>query len=144
VAPERGDAERSVVSREWAEVRGYFEGDAVAHVATLMPDGAPHSVPVWVGVDGDRLVFFMEAGSWKDRNLSADPRVAFSVTAPGNPLDMAFVRGRAVERLEGEAAMVHVDRLARKYTGSDYGLREGMVAYLVEPEVAWARDHSAG
>lgn len=25
-----------------------------AHLATLMPDGSPHSVPVWVGLDGDR------------------------------------------------------------------------------------------
>ena len=30
-----------------------FEGPNIAHVATLMPDGAPHSVPMWVGVEGD-------------------------------------------------------------------------------------------
>ena len=28
-----------------------FEGANQAHVATLLPDGSPHSVPVWVGVE---------------------------------------------------------------------------------------------
>ena len=28
---------------------------AAAHVATLMRDGAPHCVPMWIGVEGDRL-----------------------------------------------------------------------------------------
>ena len=31
------------------EVRKLFEGTNTAHVATLMRDGAPHSVPMWIG-----------------------------------------------------------------------------------------------
>jgi nitroimidazol reductase NimA-like FMN-containing flavoprotein (pyridoxamine 5'-phosphate oxidase superfamily) len=27
-----------------------------AHLATLMPDGSPQSVPVWIGREGERLV----------------------------------------------------------------------------------------
>ena len=26
-------------------------------VATLMPDGSPHTVPLWIGVEGDRVAF---------------------------------------------------------------------------------------
>ena len=131
------------MAQSWNDARPYFERSAVAHVATLMPDGAPHSVPVWVGVEGENIAFFMETGSRKDKNLAADPRVAFSVTDPENPLSMAFVRGRAERRIEGEEAWKIVDRISMKYTGEAYELREGMVVYLVSPETSWARDHSA-
>jgi PPOX class probable F420-dependent enzyme len=130
------------MAKNWSDARAYFERSAVAHVATLMPDGSPHSVPVWVGVEGEYLAFFMETGSRKDKNLSADPRVAFSVTDPKSPLSMAFVRGRAVRRVEGDEAWQIIDRISTKYTGGPYELREGMVVYLVSPETSWARDHS--
>ena len=113
------------------------------HAATLLPDGAPHSVPVWVGVEGDRLAFFMEEDSLKDRNLRRDPRVALSVTRPDEPLDMATVRGRAVERLTGDAAMEVVDRIAQVYTGRPYDIRLGMTAFLIEADRHWANDYSA-
>lgn len=131
------------MAQDFADIRHYFESTAPAHIATLMPDGAPHVVPVWVGVEGDRLAFFSETGSRKDRNVQRDDRVAASVTAPDQPLDMAFVRGRAVERLEGDAAMEVVDRIARVYTGTDYDVRSGLVVFLVEPEVCWSHDYSA-
>ncbi|GGH36520.1 TIGR03618 family F420-dependent PPOX class oxidoreductase [Microbacterium album] len=130
------------MATDWSSVRRYFETDAVAHVATLMPDGAPHSVPVWVGVEGEGLAIFMLAGSRKDRNLQRDPRVALSVTSPGSDLDMAFVRGRAVARIEGDDAMPLVDRIARAYTGDPYPIRAGLAAYLIEPAVCWARDYT--
>jgi PPOX class probable F420-dependent enzyme len=109
-----------------------------------MPDGSPHSVPVWVGVEGDALAFFSETGSRKDKNLQADPRVAFSVTSPSEPLDMAFVRGRVARRIDGDEAMPIVDRIAHIYTGEPYDVRSGMTVFLVEPEVTWANDYSAG
>jgi PPOX class probable F420-dependent enzyme len=127
----------------WESVRPYFERAAVVHVATLLPDGAPHSVPVWVGVEGDRLAFFMEEDSLKDRNLRRDPRVALSVTRPDQPLDMATVRGRAVERLTGDAAMEVVDRIAQAYTGGPYDIRSGMTVFLIEADRHWANDYSA-
>jgi hypothetical protein len=39
-----------------AEVRALFDGRNYAHVATLMPDGAPQSIPLWVGVAAGRIV----------------------------------------------------------------------------------------
>ena len=64
------------MAKDWAGVRRYFETSAPAHVSTLMPDGAPHVVPVWIGVEGDRLAFFSVTGSRKDANVQRDPRVA--------------------------------------------------------------------
>lgn len=131
------------MSQDFADVRHYFETTAPVHVATVMPDGGPHVVPVWIGVEGGRLAFFSDAGSRKDRNVQRDGRVAASVTAPDQPLDMAFVRGRVVERVEGDAALAIVDRIAQAYTGADYDVREGLVVFLVEPEVCWSHDYSA-
>jgi len=37
------------------EVRRLLEGTAVAHLATVLPDGSPHCVPVFVGTEGDRI-----------------------------------------------------------------------------------------
>ncbi len=42
------------------DVRALFDGPNYAHVATLMPDGGPHSVPVWIGVEADRIVFLVD------------------------------------------------------------------------------------
>lgn len=124
---------------DWIDARPFFESTAVAHLSTLMSDGSPHSVPVWVGVDGDRLAFFTEADTLKDRNLRRDPRVAVSVTAPDNPFAMAFVRGVAVDRRDGEAALPWVDRISALYTGEPYPMRSGLAVWFIEPRRAWAR-----
>ena len=129
---------------DWNDVARYFDGDAVAHLATINEDGSPHVVPVWVGREGDGdLTFFMTAGSRKDRNLARDARAALSTTTPGNPLDMATVRGEVVERFEGERAVEVADRLSRTYAGHDYEVRSGLAAFVFRPRVWWARDYSA-
>ncbi len=51
---------------------------------------------------------------------------------------MAQVRGRVVERLDGDAAWEVIDRLAQKYTGHPYPLRSDRVVFLIEPEHALA------
>ena len=114
------------------DVRALFEGANYAHLATVLPSGAPHSVPVWIGVDGDRLYFFTQEGTRKARNLQRDPRVAFSITDHEHPYRMAQVRGRVVETVEGDAALEIIDRLAVKYTGAPFPMRSGVV-YLIEP-----------
>ncbi|MGP3534993.1 TIGR03618 family F420-dependent PPOX class oxidoreductase [Microbacterium sp. RD1] len=128
--------------QNWTDVRPSFERAMVAHVATLMPDGAPHSVPVWVGIENDLIAFFSLAGSRKDENIRADPRVALSITHPDNMLDMASVRGRVIERIDGDAAMAIVDRIAERYTGTRYDIRSGLAVFLVRPDVFWARNYA--
>jgi Pyridoxamine 5'-phosphate oxidase len=44
-----------------------------AHLATLLPDGAPHSVPVWVDLDGPQVAILTGPGSRKARNTERDP-----------------------------------------------------------------------
>ena len=121
------------------DVRPLFEGANYAHVATLMPDGGPHSVPLWVGVEEGRVAFLTSPGSRKARNLDRDPRVSISITATDRPTTMAQVRGRVCERLEGDRAWEVIDRISDKYIGQPYPLREDRVVFLVEPERAWAQ-----
>jgi PPOX class probable F420-dependent enzyme len=120
-------------------VRTLFEGPNQAHIATLRPNGDPHTVPVWVGIEGDRIAFLTGPGSRKARNLEHDPRVAISITDREQPFTMAEISGRVTERLEGDAAFVVIDRISHKDIGQPYPLRADRVVYLVEPERAWAQ-----
>jgi PPOX class probable F420-dependent enzyme len=121
------------------ELRRLLDGAPNAHLATLLPDGSPHGVPVWVGLEGERVAFLTAPGSRKARNVARDPRLCISLTEAGKPNTMAQIRGRVVERREGDAAFEVIDRLSEKYTGGPYPLREDRVVFLVEPEHAWAQ-----
>jgi PPOX class probable F420-dependent enzyme len=120
------------------DVRALFEGANPAHVATLLPDGSPHSVPVWVGVEGYRIAFQTSPGSRKARNIQRDPRVSISITDADNPFSMAQVRGRVVERRDDAAAWEIIDRISEKYTGGPYAVRTDRELFLIEPEHTWA------
>jgi PPOX class probable F420-dependent enzyme len=67
------------------DVRGLLEAPNFAHLATVLPDGSPHSVPIWVRLEADRIAFFTQPGSRKAQNLAGDPRVALSLTDIENP-----------------------------------------------------------
>jgi PPOX class probable F420-dependent enzyme len=115
------------------DVRSLFEAANFGHVATLMPSGAPHTVAVWVGLEGDRIAFFTQPASQKARNLARDPRVAISITDHEKPYRTARIRGLVAETLEGDAALEVIDRLSQRYTGQPFPMRSGVV-FLVEPE----------
>ncbi len=117
------------------DARTILEGRAFAHLATVLPDGAPHSVPVWIGLDGDRLVMFTQTGSRKARNIEADARVAISAVDDANPYRQCDLRGRVSERIDGEAAQAVADELSMKYTGAPFPWRSPhTVAYVITPQ----------
>jgi PPOX class probable F420-dependent enzyme len=116
------------------DVRRHLEGTQVAHLATVLADGSPHTVPLWVDTHGDHVVFLTGPGSQKARNLRRDPRVALSLTAADNPFEPIMIRGRVVEWLEGDEAWEIVDRIAAKYIGGPYPRDEERVVAVVEPE----------
>jgi PPOX class probable F420-dependent enzyme len=114
------------------EARALFAGPNIAHIATLLPDGGPHSVPVMIDVEGEYLAFFTSPDSRKAHNLDADDRVAISVTDRENLVRSAIVRGRVVQRVGGDAGWEIVDRIFAKYTGGPYPRHEVREAFLVE------------
>ena len=115
-------------------VRSVLDSTAIAHLATVLPDGAPHAVPVWVHTHDDHIAILTGSGSRKARNLRRDPRVAISMTPVDNPLEPVIIRGRVVEWVEGDAAWEIVDRIAIKYTGGPYPRGEQRVVALIEPD----------
>lgn len=116
------------------EVRRVLDGTSIAHLATVLPDGGPHSVPVWVDTDGDRVAVLTHPDSRKARNLRRDPRVALSLAPIDNPYHPVVVRGRVVEWVDGDAAWQIIDRISTKYTGGPYARGEQRVVALIEPE----------
>jgi PPOX class probable F420-dependent enzyme len=116
------------------DVRRVLDGTSLAHLASVLPDGAPHSVPVWIGTDGDQVAILTGPGSRKARNLRSDPRVALSLTPADNPFQPVIVRGRVVEWLAGDAAWEIVDRISTKYTGGPYPREQERVVALIEPD----------
>jgi PPOX class probable F420-dependent enzyme len=114
-----------------------LDGRNFGHVASVLPDGGPHSVPVWIATEGDRIVFFTQSGSRKAQNLERDPRVAISVVDGTNPYRTVQLRGRVVERRTGDPAEEVIERLARKFTGEPFPWRSpNSILYVVEVERA--------
>jgi PPOX class probable F420-dependent enzyme len=116
------------------EVRRVLDGTPIAHLATVLPDGAPHTVPLWIGVHDDKIVFLTGPGSRKARNLRRDPRVALSIIPADNPFQPVIVRGRVTEWLDGDAAWEIIDQISAKYTGAPYSREQERVVAVIEPE----------
>lgn len=114
------------------DVRTVLDGTPIAHLATTLPDGSPHAVPLWIGTVGDRVAFLTGPDSRKARNLRRDPRVAISLTPPDDPFTPVVLRGRVVQWLDGDAGWAAVDDLAMKYLGAPYGRDVERVVALVE------------
>jgi len=100
-----------------------LRGRAVAHFATLMPDGAPALTPVWVDVESKPEAQFVlvnsKRGRLKNRNVAKRPQVALEVSDPANPYRYVTIRGRVVDVVETGAAE-HLERLSQRYTGKPY------------------------
>jgi PPOX class probable F420-dependent enzyme len=120
------------------EVWRLIDDPNLAHLATVLPDGAPHTVPVWVGWEGERITVLTSPGSRKARNLDRDPRMALSINDRDQPFAMALVRGRVAERIDDDRAWTIIDRLSEKYLGGPYPLRTDRIVFLIEAEHARA------
>jgi len=104
-----------------------------AHLATLMEDGSPHSTPVWVGREGDRLMIGTSGNSLKARNAKRDPRVAISMIDFKDPYMEAQLRGRVVEH-RSDSDLKILDAISVRYTGKPFPMRgyEDRVALVIE------------
>jgi len=117
------------------EVKQLIDHPNFAHLATLMPDGSPQSVPVWVGREGEHIVICTGEGSLKAKNTRRDPRVALSIVDVTNPYEEVQIRGRVIERRPDSDFKI-MDAVSYKYTGKPFPFRnpEGRVALIVEVE----------
>jgi PPOX class probable F420-dependent enzyme len=101
--------------------RAVLTGPNLAHVVTIDPDGGPQVSCVWVGLDGDEVVFGSLGPFRKLRNLGRDPRIALSVESTElNPLGMRqYIVLQGTARVEPGGAPELLQELAHVYIGPD-------------------------
>ena len=112
------------------EARTRFETARVARLATVRPDGSPHTVPVVFAMLGDRIVHVADAKPkatrdlWalqRIRNIVGEPRVSFLADAYDDDWSaLWWVRADAVATVLDPAADADgwreaVDALAARY-----------------------------
>lgn len=119
------------------EIKQLVDSTNFAHLATLMPDGSPQSVPVWIGREAEYLVVCTGEGSLKAKNTRRDPRVALSIVNFDNPYEEVQIRGRVIERRPDPEFKI-LDAISHKYIGKPFPMRspEGSLALIIEVEKA--------
>jgi PPOX class probable F420-dependent enzyme len=114
------------------EVEAFLAMPNPAVIATLRPDGSPHSVPTWYDWDDGRALVNMDAARLRLAFLRRDPRAALTVLEDDSWYKHVSLIGRVVS-IEDDPDLVDIDRLARRYTGRPFRSREAkrVSAWLV-------------
>jgi PPOX class probable F420-dependent enzyme len=87
-----------------------------AVVATLKPDGSPHTAVTWYGWEDGRLFITMDAIRRRVDWLRADARVSLTVLDEQSWYRHVTLMGRVVS-LEPDVALADYDRLILRYRG---------------------------
>jgi PPOX class probable F420-dependent enzyme len=95
------------------------EKKALAHLATVMPDGSPQNTPVWFDYVDGKIRVNSALGRTKVRNMKLGAKVALSILDPGNPDRYVQLRGTVTNVRQDDVAAAHIDQLAFKYMGLD-------------------------
>jgi PPOX class probable F420-dependent enzyme len=118
-----------------------LDGRNYAVLATINPDGSPHTSAMWVGRDGDDLVFSTVEGRVKHRNMLRDPRVSVSVLDSADPENYVEFRGR-VSMTPDPDRLLHI-QLSHKYDADPGEDRPGAHRVVVRMVVDKTAGHAA-
>jgi PPOX class probable F420-dependent enzyme len=106
-----------------AEIEEFLRKPNPAVVATIRPDGSPHSVATWYDwVDG-LILLNMDASRARLAHLRHDPRVSLTVLDEESWYTHVTLTG-VVERLAADPDLADIDRLALRYQGNPFRNRE--------------------
>ena len=94
-----------------------------AVVASLRPDGSPHTVATWYDWEDGQVLLNMDESRRRLQFMRGDPRVALTVLDDENWYRHVSLLG-VVTRVEHDAELKDIDRLAIRYTGESFGHRE--------------------
>jgi PPOX class probable F420-dependent enzyme len=105
-----------------------------AVVATLRPDGSPHTVATWYLWDGERLLLNMDESRARLGFIRRDPRVSLTVLDAESWYRQVTLLGRVAELVDDDE-LTDIDRLSRHYGGELFRDRESRrVSAWVEVE----------
>ncbi len=120
------------------DVKKLIDDPNFVHLATILPDGSPHSAPVWIAREGDLLLVCTEASSLKGKNTQRDPRVSLSIVDFRDPYKEAQIRGRVVE-YRADPQLKYFDLMSRKYIGKPWPYRDEKSPIVLVIEVIKAK-----
>lgn len=99
--------------------RALLAGKNYAVLATINPDGSPHTSVMRIGQGGDDLLFSTVEGRVKHRNMLRDPRVSVTLIDSADPENYVEFRGRV--SMTPDVGRVLDTQLSWKYDGHDPG-----------------------
>jgi PPOX class probable F420-dependent enzyme len=106
-----------------------LEQPLFAHLATVRPDGAPQSEPMWFAWDGEVLRFTHTTERQKYRNVAHEPRLAVSIADPANPYSFLEMRGE-VASIEPDPDAAFYRSLQARY-GVEYPITDADVRVVI-------------
>jgi PPOX class probable F420-dependent enzyme len=108
-------------------------------IATVQPDGSPHTAATWYLWENGRVLVNMDEGRKRLEYIRNDPRASITVMGKDDWYHQVTLFGQVVE--VDEDAVDDIDRISRHYTGQPYSDRErGRVSAWIEVDswYGWA------
>jgi PPOX class probable F420-dependent enzyme len=102
--------------------RDLFDEPALAHVSYLNRKGQIATFPMWVDFDGEHILVSSPDGSLKGRSLRERNQVSVSIVSTKNPWHWLSISGHVID-IRPDDNLAFIDRMSRKYVGSDYQRR---------------------
>jgi len=119
-----------------------LDGPNYAVLATVNPDGSPQTSAIWVGRDGQDVLFSTVEGRVKHRNMMRDPRVSVTILDCTDPENYVELRGRVT--IAPDVGRRVDTQLSWKYDGKEPGEdRPGAVRVVVRMDVRKATGYAA-
>ncbi|MDH3227528.1 MAG: PPOX class F420-dependent oxidoreductase [Thermoleophilia bacterium] len=92
-------------------------------IATLRPDGSPHTTATWYDWDGSRILVNLDEIRPRLKWMRHDGRVALTMVDPQNFYRHISIMGRVAEIVD-DPERVDIDRLSQRYVGKPYPRRK--------------------
>jgi PPOX class probable F420-dependent enzyme len=92
-------------------------------IATIRPDGAPHTAATWYLWENGRVLVNMDEGRKRLEHIRRELRVSITVLAADDWYRHVTLLGR-VAAIEPDPELEGIDRLSRHYTGRPYPDRD--------------------
>jgi PPOX class probable F420-dependent enzyme len=105
-----------------------------AVIATLRPDGSPHTAVTWYDWDGERLLVNMDATRLRLKLMRRDPRVSLTVMDGADWYRQLTIFGH-VDEIRDDPEFKDIDRLCLRYTRRQFHNRlRTRISALIKPD----------